>query len=43
MVRENSHEVILKVGFLNDMKRTSHLLEEFANTFDIVITGDGSL
>jgi hypothetical protein len=43
MVRESKHDIILKIGFLNDMKRTSHLLDDFSKAFDIVITGDGSL
>lgn len=43
MIRDTKHDVVLKVGFLNDMKRTSHLLDEFSKAFDIVITGDGSL
>jgi Pyrimidine 5'-nucleotidase (UMPH-1) len=43
MCRESEHDVVLKVGYLNDMARNSHLLEEFTKTFDIVITGDGSL
>lgn len=43
MVRESLHDVVLKIGFLNDMQKNSHLTEEFTKTFDIVITGDGSL
>jgi hypothetical protein len=43
MCRKSDHDVVLKVGYLNDMQRNSHLLEEFTRTFDIVITGDGSL
>lgn len=43
MVRESLHDVVLKVGFLNDIEKNSHLIEEFTKTFDIVIAGDGSL
>jgi Pyrimidine 5'-nucleotidase (UMPH-1) len=43
MVRESMHETVLKIGFLNDIKKNAHLTEEFLKTFDIVITGDGSL
>jgi Pyrimidine 5'-nucleotidase (UMPH-1) len=43
MVRDTHHEVILKIGYLNDLEHNSHLTEEFSKTFDIVITGDGSL
>ena len=43
MVRESQHEVVLKIGFLNDISKNAHLTEEFSKTFDIVITGDGSL
>ena len=43
MVRESEHDVVLKIGFLNDMQKQGHMLEDFKNTFDIVITGDGSL
>ncbi len=43
MVRESQHDIVLKVGFLNDLDKSSHLIQEFMQTFDIVITGDGSL
>jgi hypothetical protein len=43
MVRESQHDIVLKVGFLNDLDKSSHLTQEFTQTFDIVITGDGSL
>ena len=43
MCKDSEHDVILKVGFLNDPQRNGHLLEEFTRTFDIVIAGDGSL
>ena len=43
MCKESQHEVVLKVGYLNDVHRNGHLLDEFARTFDIVITGDGTL
>ena len=43
MVDESRHEIVLKIGFLNDIRQEDYLIEEFKNTFDIVITGDGSL
>ena len=43
MVRESEHDVVLKIGFLNDLENNAHLMPEFLKTFDIVITGDGSL
>jgi hypothetical protein len=43
MVRESMHETVLKIGFLNDIQKNAHMKEEFLKTFDIVITGDGSL
>lgn len=43
MVRESEHDVVLKVGFLNDLEENGHLMPEFIKTFDIVVTGDGSL
>jgi Pyrimidine 5'-nucleotidase (UMPH-1) len=43
MVRESKHEVILKIGFMNDPIANAHLMESFRDTFDIVISGDGSL
>ena len=43
MVRDSKHSTVLKVGFLNDLESQGHLLDEFSKTFDIVITGDGSL
>jgi hypothetical protein len=43
MIRESVHETVLKIGFLNDIQKNSHLTEEFLKAFDIVITGDGSL
>lgn len=43
MVRGSKHDVVLKVGFLNDISKNEHLAEEFSKTFDIVIAGDGSL
>jgi hypothetical protein len=43
MCRDSDHDVVLKVGYLNDMKKCSHLLGEFTKAYDIVITDDGSL
>lgn len=41
MVRDQAHHTVLKVGFHNDTKKAT--VEEFMQTFDIVIVGDGSL
>ena len=43
MVRERHHDAILKIGYLNDLKRNKHLLTHYLKTFDIVVTGDGTL
>ncbi|TNV77402.1 hypothetical protein FGO68_gene11395 [Halteria grandinella] len=43
MVRESEHDVVLKVGFLNDLEVKEDMMAEFMKTFDVVITGDGSL
>lgn len=44
MIRKTEHDVVLKIGFLNDMEGSSEkMVEEFIKTYDIVITGDGSL
>jgi hypothetical protein len=43
MVREEDHHTVLKVGFLNDTEKSAALTEDYLNTFDIVIVGDGSL
>ena len=43
MVRESEHDVVLKIGYLNNAKEEALLKEEFLKTYDIVITGDGSL
>ena len=43
MVRQNKHDVVLKIGFLNDSKTHGNLLPEFQKAFDIVIKDDGSL
>ncbi|TNV81255.1 hypothetical protein FGO68_gene15065 [Halteria grandinella] len=43
MVRESEHDIVLKVGFLNDLEANAHLMPEFMKTYDIVVTGDGSL
>ena len=43
MVDPSRHETVLKVGFMNDWASEKHLLEDFMNTFDVVIVGDGSL
>ena len=43
MVRDSEHQVVLKIGFLNDLVKDEHLKEEYMNTFDLVVIGDGSL
>ncbi len=44
MVRKQEHGVVLKIGFLNDYSIASQeMINEFLNSFDIVITDDGSL
>lgn len=43
MVRNDSHETILKIGFLNNLKLSGHLTDDYLETFDMVITNDGSL
>ena len=43
MVDHSQHENILAVGFLNDMDKNGHLLEQYMEAFDMVITGDGPL
>jgi hypothetical protein len=40
MVKSSEHETVLKVGFMNDDRSNE---EDYLNTFDIVIAGDGSL
>ena len=41
MVNQASHDLVLKIGFLNDHE--DKLLDQFMDTFDLVIVGDGSL
>ena len=43
MIDESRHENVVKVGFLNDRERDGHLMEEYLDTFDIVILDDGTL
>ncbi len=43
MVRENEHNTVLKVGFLNNTEKNADLTADYLKTFDIVIVGDGSL
>ena len=43
MVNESVHNVVLKIGFLNEPKTHSVLIEEFKKIYDIIIVGDGSL
>lgn len=43
MVKENSHGNVLKVGFLNESVTDEKTREEYMDTYDLVIMGDGSL
>ncbi len=43
MVRHKDHDVVLKIGFLNNLEKVGHLLGDFKNNFDLVIANDGSL
>jgi len=43
MACPTKHTHILKVGFLNDMEKHHHLLENYMEAFDLVISGDGPL
>ena len=43
MAQESKHNTILRIGYLNDMEVNGHLLENYMDTFDIVVTGDGPL
>ena len=43
MVKEQHHNTVLKVGFLNDTEKSAAMTEDYLRTFDIVIVGDGSL
>ena len=43
MVDSSKHEVVLKIGFLNNLKNHEHLFERFKESYDIVIVDDGSM
>ncbi len=43
MVDESKHDLVLKVGFLNSPDKHPDLLQKYQDSFDLVITGDGSL
>ena len=43
MVDETKHDIVLKIGFLNDIENQSHMIEKYMDTFDMVIAGDGCL
>lgn len=42
MVRESHHDTILRVGFLNKQDVEKKDLIAFKNTFDLILSGDGS-
>ena len=43
MVRENFHDTILRVGFMNEENPTSRIVTCFRNNFDLIVSKDGSL
>mmetsp|Transcript_12715 Transcript_12715/g.21420 ORF Transcript_12715/g.21420 Transcript_12715/m.21420 type:complete len:151 (+) Transcript_12715:817-1269(+) len=43
MVGDPDHETVVRVGYLNDSKTDTEVLERYKDTFDVVVTGDGPL
>ena len=43
MVNYDSHDIVLKVGFLNNVQKYAHLMSDYLQTFDLLIAGDGTL
>ena len=43
MVDKDKHDQILNIGFLNNMQKNAHMLDNYLEAFDVVITGDGPL
>lgn len=43
MVREEDHDCVLKVGFVNEPSPTEEVLESYAKAFDVLLLGDGNL
>ncbi|CDW81068.1 cytosolic 5-nucleotidase 3 isoform 2 [Stylonychia lemnae] len=43
MVKHSQHDIVLKIGYLNNLQRQGHMIEEFKNHYDLVILHDGSL
>lgn len=43
MVRDQEHETILRVGFLNSEEQYERQIGKFMNTFDVIVYRDGSL
>ena len=41
MVDPSRHNQVLSIGYLNDMNKNSHLLDNYMEFFDIMICGDG--
>ena len=41
MVNDADHDNVIRIGYLNDMKRNGDLLENYKSEFDIVVTNDG--
>jgi hypothetical protein len=43
MVDKSKHDQVINIGFLNNMNKNAHLLDNYMEYFDMVITGDGPL
>lgn len=43
MVHEEYHDIVLKIGYLNDTVKYGHLMSHYLETYDLLITGDGTL
>ena len=43
MVDKDKHDQVLNIGFLNNMQKNGHMIDNYTESFDIVITGDGPL
>lgn len=43
MVEDDKHEVIIKIGFLNNRKSHGHMIEEYLKAYDLIVMDDGTL
>jgi hypothetical protein len=43
MVRDEEHDTVIRIGFLNNIDHDESQTEKFLSTFDIVVTEDGPL